>query len=102
MPAAQRVREYDEANPGQSERGVAAATGVSKSQVHRTRTPDPSRAAPRGAADASEARCAAQWKAFTAQEERNAVSNVLEAIRDLTDEQRALLFQTLRESYQWT
>ncbi len=51
------------------------------------------------AADRAEARCAAQWKAFTAEEERNAVSNIQEAIVHLTDEQRALLFQWLKESF---
>lgn len=54
------------------------------------------------AAHRAEARCAAQWKRFTAQEERNAVDNILEAISSLSDEQRALLFETLKDSYQWT
>jgi hypothetical protein len=51
--------------------------------------------------DRMEARCAARWRRHLREEERNAVSNILKAIQELTDEQRALLFQTLKDSYQW-
>ena len=37
VPAAQRVAEYDQANPGQSERTVAAELGISKTAVHEAR-----------------------------------------------------------------
>jgi hypothetical protein len=37
VPAAQRVTEYDKANPGQSERTVAAELGISKTAVHEAR-----------------------------------------------------------------
>jgi hypothetical protein len=36
-PAAERVREYDEANPGKSTRAAAADLGVSKDTVNRAR-----------------------------------------------------------------
>ena len=37
VPAARRVTEYDKANPGQSERTVAAELGISKTAVHEAR-----------------------------------------------------------------
>jgi hypothetical protein len=37
MPAAERVREYDKANPGQSTRAASADLGISQSEVQRAR-----------------------------------------------------------------
>jgi hypothetical protein len=55
---------------------------------------------PKSAAERAEARCAAEWRRFLREERRNAVKNVLEAIKALSDDQRGELFQALEETYQ--
>jgi hypothetical protein len=120
QPKTTRAAEAIKANPEKSDRAIAKEIGASPTTVGKAReqlstsgqlNDEPrigldgkARKLPRrqeaDAADRTEARRASRWQEFQAAEsEGDALGNILEAIRSLTDEQRSLLFQTLKKSH---